>query len=355
MVNLLKRPQDYTRLRRQKSLFLLFLLFLLILVAFCAINAGSLHYSLGEVCRALFHPDGSQASTVIWQMRLPRVAAGIFAGAGLALAGCILQNNLHNPLASPSTLGIANGAAFGANVAIILLGAGHVLTSGTAQVQITNPYSVTLCAFLAAMATTLLIFLLARGRRFSSESIVLAGVALSSLFSAGTMLLQYFAADPAKVAAVVFWTFGDLGRASWREIGVLGLLTIFAFLFFYRYRWQYNALDSGEETAKSLGIQVEKLCLSGMLIASLVTAVAVSFLGIIGFIGLVAPQMAKRIIGEDKRYLIPASALLGATLLLFADVLSRIVLAPQTLPVGAITAFLGAPLFLYLLLRGRPR
>ena len=133
------------------------------------------------------------------------------------------------------------------------------------------------------------------------------------------------------------------------------LETFFAFFFFYRYRWQYNALDSGEETAKSLGIQVENLCLSGMLIASLITAVAVSFLGIIGFIGLVAPQMAKRIIGEDKRYLIPASALLGATLLLFADILSRSVMAPQTLPVGAITAFLGAPLFLYLLLRGRPR
>ncbi|GAB6155834.1 iron ABC transporter permease [Desulfosporosinus burensis] len=251
------------------------------------------------------------------------------AGIGLAVAGAVMQNILRNPLASPSTLGIAQGAAFGAALAIIGWGAGSTPSTGGGALLINNPYIVTITAFVAAMLTTMIILFLAQYKGVSPESMVLAGVALGSLFSAATMLLQYFTND-VNVAAVVFWTFGDIGRAS----------------------WSYNALDSGAETAKGLGVNVERTRQWGMFFASLITATVVSFLGIIAFIGLVAPHLVKRLIGGDNRFLIPASGVMGALLLLAADTLSRRIIAPVVLPVGAVTSFLGAPLFLYLLVRG---
>jgi FecCD transport family. len=262
-----------------------------------------------------------------------------------------MQNNLRNPLASPSTLGISNAAAFGANIAIIVFGAGSIQSSNTDAVIINNPYAVTASAFMWAMVGTLVIILLARLRGFSPEAMVLAGVAIGSLFSAGTILIQYFAQD-VQVAAMVFWTFGDLGRASWKEVGIMAFLVIISIVYFMFKRWDYNVLDTGEETAKGLGVNVDRVRLEGMFVASLITAVTVSFLGIIGFIGLVGPQIIRRIIGADHRFLIPGSALMGALLLLCSDTLARTIIAPVVLPVGAITSFLGAPLFLYLLARG---
>jgi iron complex transport system permease protein len=199
-----------------------------------------------------------------------------------------------------------------------------------------------------------LILLLARQRGFSPESVVLAGVAFGSLFSAGSTLVQYFAQD-AQVAAMVFWTFGDLGRVSWREVGILAVPTIAALVYFSLHRWNYNALDSGEDAAKGLGVHVEQIRFRTMLAASMVTAVAVAFMGIIGFIGLIAPQMMRRILGVDHRFLIPASAITGAALLLFADTMARTLISPVVLPVGAITSFFGAPLFLFILAKGYSR
>ncbi|MBA4603102.1 iron ABC transporter permease [Thermoactinomyces sp. AMNI-1] len=328
------------------------LLFLLIVIAsLFAINAGSASLNLLQVIQAILGDGTDVSDIVIWQIRLPRVLAAIIAGAGLSVAGCVMQNNLRNPLASPSTLGVSNAAAFGANVAIIVFGAGSIHSAGADAVMINNPYLVTASAFIWAMAGTGIILLLARFRSFSPEAMVLAGVALSSLFSAGTILIQYFAQD-VQVAAAVFWTFGDLGRATWNEVFILAGIVGFSFIYFMFRRWEYNALDSGEETAKSLGVHVENIRMGGMFIASLITAVSVSFLGIIGFIGLVGPQIMRRIIGEDHRYLIPASALAGSVLLLVSDTLARTMVAPVVLPVGAITSFFGAPLFLYLLARG---
>jgi iron complex transport system permease protein len=193
--------------------------------------------------------------------------------------------------------------------------------------------------------------MLAKLRGFLPESIILAGVALGSLFTAGTTLIQYFA-DDVEVAAAVFWTFGDLGRISWKEVLIITMVISLAFIYFMFRRWDYNALDSGEESAKSLGVNVERVRLGGMFVSSIITAVSVSFLGIIGFIGLISPQIVRRVIGGDHRFLIPISAIMGSLLLLFSDTLARTVIAPVILPVGAITSFLGAPLFLYLLLRG---
>lgn len=345
---------SYKKYTKRKSLVILILISLVIFLSIISINAGSAKIDLHEVLLAFLAKGNDISQIVIWEIRLPRIVAGIIVGIGLAVAGAVMQNNLRNPLASPSTLGISNAAAFGANVAIVLLGAGTIQSSASDAVLINNPYIVAISAFVASMAATAIVMLLARIRRFSPESIVLAGVALGSLFTAGTTLIQYFAED-VQVAAAVFWTFGDLGRVSWKEVMILAIIIGFSLIYFMFRRWDYNALDSGEEIAKSLGVNVERVRLEGMVIASMITAVSVSFLGMIGFIGLVAPQIMRRIVGGDHRFLIPASALMGALLLLFSDTLARTIISPVVLPVGAITSFLGAPMFLYLLIRGNKK
>jgi len=327
---------------------------LTLLLAAIAINAGAADTHPLQVLRALLGLEAGLPGVVIWNIRLPRVIAGIVAGIGLAVAGCVMQTCLRNPLASPFTLGISNAAAFGANLAIVFLGAGTLHSNTHDAVFIANPYSVTVSAFVFSMVAMSLILLLARQRGFSPESVVLAGVAFGSLFSAGSALVQYFAQD-VQVAAMVFWTFGDLGRVSWQEVGILTVLTAAALVYFLLQRWNYNALDSGEDAAKGLGVHVEQIRFRTMLAASLVTAVAVAFMGIIGFVGLIAPQMMRRILGVDHRFLIPASAVTGAALLLFADTLARTLVSPVVLPVGAITSFFGAPLFLFILAKGYSR
>ena len=346
-----KERDGYQRFTVRKQLILAGLLFLIAVMSVLAVNAGSMNLNPWQIIQSVLGYGNDASHLVIWQIRLPRIMAAIIAGAGLSVAGCVMQNNLRNPLASPSTLGIANAAAFGANLAIIVFGAGSIQSTSTDAVMINNPYLVTISAFICSMAATAVILLLAGIRGFSPEAMVLSGVALSSLFSAGTILIQYFAED-FQIAAVVFWTFGDLGRVAWTEVAILGCITVLSFIYFLFRRWDYNALDSGEETAQSLGVRVERVRQGGMFVASLITAVAVSFLGIIGFIGLVGPQIMRRVIGGDHRYLVPASALMGSLLLLVSDTLARTMVAPVVLPVGAITSFFGAPLFLYLLIRG---
>jgi iron complex transport system permease protein len=341
----------YTSFIRRKWLILLLLAFGVFVMAVISVNAGSSSISPWEVIRTFFGFGSEKASLVIWQIRMPRIITAIVAGAGLSVAGCVMQNNLKNPLASPSTLGIANAAAFGANIAIIVLGAGTVLYTAGDAVAINNPYLVTVCAFICSMGAALIILALGKIRGFSPEAIILAGVALGSLFIAGTTLIQYFAPD-VKIAAAIFWTFGDLGRVSWHETFIIMAVVGLSVIYFVLKRWDYNAMDSGEETAKSLGVHTGRTRFWGLLISCLITAVTVSFLGMIGFIGLVAPHIMRRIIGSDHRFLIPASILAGAVLLLVADTLARTVISPVVLPVGALTSLLGAPLFIYLLMKG---
>jgi iron complex transport system permease protein len=344
----------FQRQSSRKKRLILSLVILTLLLAVIAMNAGAANTHPVQVLRALFGLESGISSVVVWNIRLPRVVAGIVAGIGLAVGGCVMQTCLRNPLASPFTLGISNAAAFGANLAIVFLGAGTLHSNTHDAVFIANPYTVTISAFVFSIAAVTLILLLARLRGFSPESVVLAGVAFGSLFAAGSTLVQYFAED-VQVAAMVFWTFGDLGRVSWQEVAILSTLTAAALVYFLLHRWNYNALESGEDAAKGLGVHVEQIRLRSMLAASLITAVAVSFMGIIGFIGLIAPQMMRRVLGIDHRFLIPASAATGAALLLFADTLARTLISPVVLPVGAITSFFGAPLFLFVLAKGYSR
>jgi iron complex transport system permease protein len=344
----------FVRQSARKRRLILGLAALTLLLAVIAINAGAANTNPLQVVHALLGLESGTSRVVIWNIRLPRVIAGIVAGTALAVAGCVMQTCLRNPLASPFTLGISNAAAFGANLAIVFFGAGTLHSNTHDAVFIANPYTVTISAFVFSMIAMTMILLLARLHGFTPESVVLAGVAFGSLFSAGSTLVQYFAQD-VQVASMVFWTFGDLGRVSWQEVTILSILTVAALIYFLLQRWNYNALESGEDAAKSLGVHVEQIRFRTMLAASLVTAVAVAFMGIIGFIGLIAPQMMRRILGVDHRFLIPASAVTGAALLLLADTLARTLISPVVLPVGAITSFFGAPLFLFILAKGYSR
>jgi iron complex transport system permease protein len=348
-----KNREIYAKITGHKKAVNLFLIAAVFVSAYLALMAGAADITTGQLIPALLGRGNESTVMVMRNLRLPRVAAAIIAGAGLALAGCVMQSILQNPMASPTTLGIANAAAFGANFAIIIVGAGSIISSGTGEIVIDNPYIVTIFALFFSLMSAVLIIILARTRNFSPEGIVLSGIALNSLFSAGTMIIQYFAVDTTRVAAVLFWTFGDLGRVSWHEISIMTVLFIAGAIYFAMNSWNYNALDNGEETAISLGIKITRIRLTSMFTAALITAVMVSFLGMISFIGLAAPQIARRIVGDDKKYLLPASSLLGAVLLLLSDAAARSLISPQTLPVGAVTAFLGAPVFLFILAKGK--
>ncbi len=336
---------------RRKQMTLLALVLLVVLFVLISVNAGAASINPWQVLQTLIGVSDEKAGIVIWRIRMPRVVAAVVAGAGLSVAGCVMQNNLKNPLASPSTLGIASAATFGANLAIIVFGAGTAMNTAGDAVVINNPYIVTICAFLCSMSATMVILALAKLRSFSPEAIILSGVAISSIFGAGTTMIQYFATD-VKIAAAVFWSFGDLGRVSWDEVGILSIVVMASIVYFSFRRWDYNALANGEETARSLGVDTGRTRFWGLMVSSLITAVAVSFLGMIGFIGLIGPQIMIRIVGADYRFLIPASALIGAVILLVADTAARTLISPVVLPVGAITSLLGGPMFLYMLMRG---
>lgn len=357
---ILKQPHNqlvsYDSNIAKKRLCIIIALLLTLLAALFAISSGSISLSIIDVLKTLFGAGDTAAATVVFGIRLPRIVAAILVGATLAVSGAVMQCVLHNPLASASTMGVSQGAAFGAALGIIVFGGG-VISSGSANVavEVNNPYIVTLSAFIFGSLSTLVILALSQLKKgLGPSGLVLAGVALSSLFTGGSTLLQYFA-DDSKISAVVFWTFGNLGSAGWREILVLAVVFVAAFIYFMLNRWNYNAMDSGADTAKSLGVNARAIMLISMAVCSLTSAVAVSFVGIISFVGLVAPHIMRKFVGEDYRFLIPASAVAGALLLILADTFGRLIISPVILPVGAITSFLGAPVFLILLLKGAGR
>lgn len=341
----------YRKRTRRKLAFIVGLGAALVVVAGYALVSGPISVPLSELPSILLGRSSGVHATVIWNIRLPRIVAAVGAGLGLAIAGAVLQSVLRNPLASPYTLGISQAASFGAAFAIIVLGTGAVRDSGT-TVLLHNPYTTTVCAFLASLGSTGFVLAVAKYKRASAETLLLTGIALASLFTAGTTAMQYFATN-VQLATLVFWKFGDVGSATWKSNAFLWLCVVIATLYFVRNAWEYNLLDAGDETARSLGVNVERTRLSGMVVASFLTAVVVSLFGIIGFVGLVVPHIARRLVGGDERFLIPASCLGGGALLLASDTAARTLLSPIILPVGIITSFIGVPLFVYLIVNGR--
>lgn len=345
-------PAEYRQYIGRKMLLILILAISLAVMMIVAISLGAANISILSVAKSLLGQTTSkQIEIIVWNIRLPQVLTAIVAGGGLAVAGAVMQSILRNPLGSPFTLGISHAAAFGAALSVMVLGSGVMTSSNVGAVSITNPYITTASAFLFSIGASLLIIGVTRTRGATPEVMVLTGVALGAFFTAGTMFLQFFA-DDMQLAAMVFWTFGDTARATWTELGFIATVTVCCILYFFGNCWNYNAIDAGDETAKGLGVRVDRVRLTGMLLASMLTAVIIAFLGIIGFIGLVVPHMVRRIIGSDHRFLLPACSLVGAALLLVSDTVARLILAPHILPVSVLTAFLGAPVFFWLIIRG---
>jgi iron complex transport system permease protein len=348
-------PIEYTRYTGRKSVFIGGNIVLLAFLLIVSVSLGAADISLGEVVLTLVGKTISKRfDIIVWNIRLPQALSAVVAGAGLAVSGAVMQAILRNPLGSPFTLGISHAAAFGAAFSVMILGSGAMSSQNVGAVTISNPYMTTFMAFLFSLLAAGLIVVVSKVRGTSPETMVLMGIALASLFSAGTMVLQFFA-DDVQLAAMVFWTFGDVSRASWTELGALAVMTGAVTAYFIANSWSYNAIDAGDETAKGLGVKVDRVRVIGMIASSLMTAAIVSFLGIIGFVGLVCPHIVRRLIGGDHRFLMPATLVVGSIVLSGSDTAARLILAPHLLPVSVLTAFMGAPVFIYLILRGYRR
>ena len=265
-------------------------------------------------------------------------------GASLAIAGAEMQTILNNPLASPFTLGISAAASFGAAVALVL-GVSLIPFAG-------GIFSVAGNAFIFAMLAALIIFAFSMIRGVTAETMVLLGIALVFLFQALLALLQYIASEQA-LQQVVFWSLGSLSKASWPKLGLTALIVVVTVPFFVRASWQLTALRLGDERARALGVDVQRLRLILLVGVSLLAATAVAFVGTIGFVGLVGPHVARMLVGEEQRYFLPASALAGAVLLAATSLVSRSILPGVIIPVGIITALIGVPFFLALILSRR--
>lgn len=337
---------EYRKFIGRKMLFLTSLVLGIILLAGFAATRGSANISVLDVYTTImagFLPGYFETTwfsdTIVWGLRLHRIMLAIVGGMGLAIAGAVMQGILKNPLASPFTLGIASAAGFGAALAIVL-GAGFV---GGEYIIIANAFVFTL---LASMS----VYGLAKYKGITPETMILAGIAIMYLFSAMTSFLQYVG-NAEQVQEVVFWMMGSLGRSSWDKVWIVTAVVAICFPYLLLKSWDINAMGAGDETAKSLGVNVERTRVVCMILVSLITAAVICFTGTIGFIGLVSPHITRMVIGGDHRFLLPASALVGGLLLLGADTVARTILAPVILPVGIMTAFLGVPFFVYLFLR----
>ena len=335
--------EQYKKFVKRKILFIFALISIIFIIAGIAATLGAYQISFTEVYSIIWHGIFQDPVTdeelVVWNLRLPRIIMAILAGFGLAVAGVMMQGILRNPLASPFTIGIASGAGFGAAIAICF---------GTGLVA--GEYLVIVNAFIFALIPTFIILGLARYRSATPETMILAGIALFYIFSGLIALVMYFSeAEPMREA--YFWMVGSLSKASGWKSFLVFIVVVGCIIPLMWKAWDINVMGAGDETAKSLGVNVDRTRIFVMVIASLLTAGIVCFTGTIGFIGLVSPHICRIIIGGDNRFLIPASGLFGAVLLLSADIVAVNIMPDQTLPVGILTYLMGGPLFLYLIIR----
>jgi len=288
-----------------------------------------------------------QAELIVGQIRLPRTLLGLAVGAVLALSGVAMQGLFRNPLADPGLVGVSSGAALGAALAIV----GGSFFGGLPDAF--EPYLLSLCAGIGGLAVAAMVYRLGRHNgQTSVATMLLAGIALTALASSTIGLFTYLA-DDATLRTLTFWNLGSLNGASYVRLWPLLLVCVVIICWLPRRAKALNALLLGESEARHLGVEVESLKRELIFCTALGVGAAVAAAGMIGFIGLIVPHLVRLLAGPDHRVLLPASALAGASLLLFADLFARLVLAPAELPIGIVTAFLGAPFFLYLLVRGR--
>jgi iron complex transport system permease protein len=335
---------------RRKRTILTALIFLTFFLVPLSVWLGYYKASMADILRVLFTPDNSPLSTVVWDLRLRRILAAIVIGAVLGGAGTAIQAVMRNPLASPFTFGLSFAASLGVAVALLILQGGALQRY---QIYVYNPFMVSLCAFTFSLVQVLVVLLLAYKAGLSAGSLVLSAIATSFAYQAVLYLLQYFYLNEVLVSTVVFWTFGDLGRISWEELRLVATASALLVIPYFIYRsLDYDLILGGDELAKSSGVSPERLRVETTVLAALGTALATSFVGVIGFVCLLAPHAARLLVGGGHRYLMPTSMVMGSLILLLSDTLGRTIISPTVIPVGIMTSLLGVPLLVYLLIRG---
>lgn len=337
----------YNRLVRRRVALLAILAVVLTVAVLADIATGPSGLAPGDVLRTLLHPGEASAGirVIVWDVRLPYALMAVLVGAALALAGAEMQTILNNPLASPFTLGVSSAAAFGASLAIVL---------GIALPGLPLSWNLPLFAFLFAFGSVLLLQSLTRLRGTGVETLVLFGIAMVFTFNALVALIQFIASQEA-LQQLVFWSMGSLSRATWGKLAVLAAVLAVVMPLSLRDAWRMTALRLGEDRARSFGIALGRLRFASLLRVSLLAATSVAFVGTIGFIGLVAPHVARLMVGEDHRFYLPASALTGAVLMSLASVASKLIGPGALIPVGIVTSLIGVPFFAALILSRRER
>ncbi len=341
--------ENYHRYIVKKLLFIVICIFGMIIVLGYAATIGSSGISTLEVYKGIwnhfFDKDNIDEVTdwILFDVRLSRIMTGLVAGVSLGVAGAAMQSMMKNPLADPYTTGISSGASFGATLA---LGLGITVTGfgGTIGLVAT--------AFVFSLIPAAVIITVSSLRNTSAATMILSGIAVMYLFNACTTLIKLTLSEQS-LSAVYQWSIGDLSGVTWMSFRVILLFAVGGTIILMLLSKQLNILITGDKNATALGLDAHKLRIILLILISLMAASVVCFTGIIGFIGLVAPHIVRIFLGSDNRYLLPASAAFGAVLLMAADLISRVIIAPTFLPVGVITAFIGCPLFLYLLIKQR--
>ena len=339
-----KSPKEiagYTNWRKKLILMILGGSLGILGVSLVCLNFGVVSIHPKEIFSLIWNSSLDKTnSLIIWQLRIPRITMAILAGAALSTVGGAFQGILRNPLADPYILGVSAGAALGACIGIALqYTTGYYLAS-----------YLPLFAFTGAMFSLYLVYMSSKiSYTLASTGLLLAGVAINFLFSA--LITVLLALSKRELHSMIFWLMGDLSTANWNKITIVTIPVIVGCLFLFSSSLDLNALALGEEEALHLGVNTGKLRIRIFIIGSVIIASIVSFTGLIGFVGLVVPHIARLLVGPDHRVMLPTSALFGAIFLILCDTFARIIIAPTEIPIGAVTAIVGAPLFIYLLQR----
>lgn len=335
--------KHYHRAKRQRIMLIIIIAMIGIAAFLLDLIVGPAGLTFQEMINALLGTGdvSRRVEVIIWQVRIPASLMAVLVGAALAMAGTEMQTLLSNPLAEPFTLGISSCAALGAAVAIVL---------GISLPFVPAGWTISANAFLFAALSLVAINLLAGLRGMSPQVLILFGIALGFTAAALLSLLQ-FIASPDALQQLVFWSMGSLARADKNNVLILTIVVALCVPFSYLASWRFTVLHLGEERAKSLGVDLKNLRLMSLLRISLLSATAVAFVGIIGFVGLVGPHVARMLVGDDHRFLLPASMNIGAVVMLLASLASKIIAPGTLLPIGIVTALVGLPVFFMLILR----
>ena len=333
---------DYNRYSAKKYMIMTLGLVACIVFFFLDVVFSSTYINPMQIISTMIDPNSvsNAMKVVVFDIKIPQGLMALICGASFGLAGAIMQTMLNNPLASPYTLGISAGAGFGAAFAMVT-GLGGLAVLGSALV----PFSAFFFSLLACGG----IFLVARIKGFSADIMVLAGIGLVFFFQALQALMQYLA-SPEALQGIVFWTFGSLQGSDWTNVPIVCVMFLLIFIIIYRKSWVLTAMKLGDNKAAALGIDTNKIRKWMFVGISLLTATCVAFVGCIGFIGIVGPHVARMILGEDQRFLLPMSCICGAAILTMADVASKVIGNGIVFPIGILTALVGVPFFFYLLL-----